>query len=379
MVKKCLVTGLISVSIFISSQAYSFPYKGLDIKVEGGINEMYDDNITITSDAEKQKEDYITNLSLELGVKHEGRTRNIVFSGRTNQQFYADNNNLDRNSQNFSLNFTNEISDNQRISIEDVYTHLYEPSGFEDSFGRPEGRYSTYKNRLNLRYEIDVADGVSVSTSYANEKTDVSRDDMQDSSLDRYGVEAKYFPGLATAFTCSYGFVSNKLDDGAKAATQSVALGLRQNITKNFYFNLSAGEDFIETFDGNEDTAENYQGSLTNEISENTLATLSFSKKKQSISNREDMFDSWQASGGLTKTISEKVKSSFSGFYGEGEYSVSGLAEKLRGVQLGFDYEFREDVRWDLSYAYSAVDYTALTSSSGYTRNTISLGLKMGF
>lgn len=379
MLRKCLAAGLITVSILISSQAYSFPYKGLDIKVEGGVNEMYDDNITLTTDTGKQKEDYITNLSLELGVKHEGRTRNIVFSGRTNQQFYADNNELNRNSQNLSLNFTNEISDNQRISIDEVYTHLYEPSGLEDSFGRPEGRYSTYKNRLNLGYSIDVADGVSLSTTYSNEKTDVSKEGLKNSSLDRYGVEVKYSPGLATAFTCSYGISNNKLDGGDKATTQSVALGLRQNITKNFYFSVSAGEDFIKTFDGSKDTGENYQGSLTNEISENTLATLSFSKKKQSISYREDMFDSWQASGVLTKTISEKVKSSFSGFYGEGEYSATGLAEKLSGVELGFDYEFREDVRWDLSYAYSAVDYTALTSASGYTRNTISLGLKMGF
>jgi len=52
------------------------------------------------------------------------------------------------------------------VSIKDVLEHSYEPQSFEDALGRTNGRYSYFRNRLNVDYTRDLSKQLSAILRY---------------------------------------------------------------------------------------------------------------------------------------------------------------------------------------------------------------------
>src|SRR4030067_2243125 len=240
--------------LLMSSIAYSFPYKGLDIKIKGAVGEMYDDNITSAIDNGNKKEDFITNLTLGLGAKYEGKTNSLEFMGNINHQIFTKHNNFDNTSGEFSLNLQSEFTEHERISLKNVYTHTYETGDFEGALGRTTGRYSFDRNIFNLNYIRDITKELSLNIRYANELNKFLREDLKDSSLNSIGFEVDYSPSPVTILSFSYKFIKREFKNGEDASTNTVSTGIRQYMTPRLYFDGNVGADLITSYDNKEYT-----------------------------------------------------------------------------------------------------------------------------
>lgn len=359
------------------SDIYAFLYKGLDLRVGGTVSEIYDDNITRTNSSGNKTEDFTTRLTLNLGVKYEGKTRTLDFMGHINRDIFAANHNFNNTSEKLELNFQNELSKYDIIRLKDTFTHAYEQSSFDDTFEGAEGRYTYYKNQFNLDYTRDISKQFTVIARYANEINELSREGTRDSYLNTLGFETDYIYSADTVFFMLYNFSKRKYDDAGDISIHTVAAGIRQYITKQLYFDGTGGVDFITSPEDTKDTGEYIQGSLTDEIDENTALSLSFTKRNQTISYREDFFDSWRMSGLFKRQLLERLGCSLSGFYGKGKYRSLNVTDTLRGANIAFSYDLRENLKGDLTYTYSDTDST--DEARGYTKNVISSGLTIEF
>jgi len=373
--KNLFIFFLAALLIVSAGKAYSFDYKGIDLKLRASVSEIYDDNITFVH--ENEKEDFITNLSFGLGVKYEGKTRSLELTANIFQQFFADYDNFNNTSEDLTLNFQQEFSRYDRISLRDVFTHTYEPRSFEEAFGITRGRYSYYRNRFNLAYTKDISRQFSISARYASEIDEVSREDLSDSSLNRVGLDATYFPTSATILMFSYDFSRRDFDPGGNATIHTIAPGLRHYFTRQLYFDGKAGIDFINSYNDKNYAKPLIQASVINDIDENSRVSISFTRRYYTNAYTQDLFDYWQTSGTFTRRLFKRLGCSLSGFYGEGEYITTNIADKLRGVSVGFTYDLSKKLKGNLRYTYSDVDSTIDTRE--YTKNKIFLGLAMEF
>lgn len=364
-----------AVLLFVPLSAYSFNYNGLDIKFRGSASETYDDNITFVKD--DKKDDFITNLTFGLSAKYEGKTTSLELGGGITQQIFAANHHYNNLSENLTLNFQQELSKYDRISIKNIFTHTYEPRSFEDEFGRTSGRYSYYRNKFNLDYTKDITKRFALTAKYANEIDDISRKDMKDSYLNRGGIEADYSFSPYTVLFVSYDFINRKFVHDEDASTNSIASGIRQYLTKQIYFDGKIGVDFINSYNDENYTKPLIFASITDELDENTRLSLSFKKEYYTSSYEEDLFNHWQASVLFTRQLVERLSCSLSGFYGEGKYVLLGIKDKLLGASIACSYDFRENLRGNLKYTYSDVNSTVETRE--YIKNTVALGLSIDF
>jgi len=368
-----IATSIISLTVFLLMPMSAYPW--LDIKVEGSVSEIYDDNTTFTE--ENEKSDSITNLTLSLAVKYEGKTQTLKFIGHINQQIFAENHGFNNTSQDFDLIFSSELSKYDRISLENVFTHTYEPRSFEEAFGRTGGRYSYYRNRFNFNYTKDISKQFSLITRYANEINEISREDLKDSYLNKVGFEVDYFTSFATLLLFSYGFANRKFEYSKDASIQTMAIGIRPYISKRVYFDGKIGVDFINSYNDKGYSKPLILASLTDEISRNTRAGLSFAKQYNTDAYTEDIFNYWQTSAFFKRELLKRLRYSLSGFYGEGEYVSLDIIDKLWGANIALTYDFREKLRGNLGYTYSDLDSTDV--SREYIKNTVFLSLTVEF
>ena len=362
--------------LLMSSIAYSFPYKGLDIKIKGAVGEMYDDNITSAIDGNK-KEDFITNLTLGLGAKYEGKTHSLEFMGNLNHQIFTEHNNFDNTSGEFSLNLQSEFTEHERISLKNVFIHTFEPSDFEEALGRTTGRYSFDRNIFNLSYTRDITKELSLNIRYANELNKFLREDLKDSSLNTIGFGTGYSINPTTNLLFSYDFRKREFEDGKDASTHTISTGVRQYITPRLYFDGKFGIDRIISYDNKKYTKPIIGISITDEIDKKTISSLSFSKQYQTGAYRESLFNSWRTSGALTRELLERLGCFLSAFYGKGEYVTLEITEKFWGANIGFTYDFMERLKGNFTYTYFNKNSTVLTEE--YSKNTIFLGLTTEF
>lgn len=368
---------LLVVVIFFILPANSHAYKlgSVDLTLKGKLSQAYDDNITFV--ANNKKDDFITTFSLGADAKYERKTSFLGVSGNVNRQFFADNNNFDNNSEDFSLTFLNELSKFDRISIKDTFFHVYEPRSFEDAFGRAGGRYSSYRNSLGLIYSRDISKQFGVSARYSNKADTYSKEDLADSYLNSCGFEAGYAMNSNTSFFASYDFLRRSFHPGTHASTHSLVAGIRRYITSQLYFDGKAGEDFIRSYNDKNYAKPLFSVSLTDDIDQNTNANVSFMKQYSANSYSPDLFDYWQVSGGLSKKLLERMGSSLSGFYGRGKYISTVVSDKLSGLSASLTYDISVNLKGNLSYSFSQTRSTV--ESREYKKNTISFGLTAQF
>jgi len=369
--------GTILILMFVPKIVCAFPYKGMEITINGQVTEMYDDNIRF---AHKDKQaDFITSLGLSVGVKHEGRRRSLDLTGQINQGFHAKFRDTKSSSENLTLNFKNEFSERDRVSLTDTFSHTHTAVSFEEEFLTTRGRSERFNNSFNLNYSRDISEhftAIARYTNWLNKITEVEGD-QRDSYANRAGLELNYLHSVATTFSLFYVFTTTRYKDSGDNFTHTIATGMRKYLTKRLFLDGKVGIDFI-TSANNKDTVKNaIEVSLTDEIDENTIAEVTFIRRDSATSDTDDIFSNWRITGSLKKQLSERLNGSFSGFYGQGKTVSAGITNKLLGASGAISYEFTEHLAGDFSYAYSIFDSSDETG--GYNRSTASIGLTTVF
>lgn len=362
------------VFLILPTNTYAYKIKDIKVKLRGSISETYDDNVTFIKDS--KREDSITNLGVGLEARYEGKMRSFELITNVNHQFFAKNSDFDNTPADLTLNFKNEFSKYARINLDDDFSHTYEPRSFEEAFGRTGGRYSYYRNKFSLEYIKDISKQCKVSAKYTNEVNEVSRDDLRDAYLNKIGFGTDYSLSTETILSFLYDFNHREFDPGKSISTNTIATKLRQYLTKQLYFDVKIGMNFIDSHkkDLNKPL---FFVSLTDELDENTQSKISFEKEFSTNAYNESIFNYWQTSGSLTRRLLERLRCSLSGFYGKGKYINLGITDKLRGGSITLTYDFTKRLKGNLKYEYSEVDST--NDLREYTKNKVILGLTWEF
>ena len=354
----------------VSARASAIKYKGLDIKINTSIAEMYDDNITYAK--EDKKEDFITTLGLGLNTKYKGRRRSLDFGGRVNYRFNARYKDIKNNSENLNINFTNEFSEYDTVKLRYTFNHSYVPGSFEEELDRTTGRRETFSNRFNADYTRTISEHFNIGTRYAYTLKKFSEENRRDSSLNMIAFDVRYKPGIATTFLLTYGYERNNVNN----EINRYAAGVKYYITRRFYFDGRAGWDKSDLNNADKSRL-NINASLIDEIDENSVASISYKKGEEFNSEEGNISSTWQIKGLFSRRLLEKLDSSVSGYYRESTFNTSGTTNTIVGGNLSLLYEPWEDTGVNLSYFYSNLDST--NESIGYIRNAVTLSLSRSF
>ena len=359
--------------MFLASSVSAIQYKELDIKINTSIAEMYVDNINYAK--ENKKEDFITTLGLGLNTKYEGRRRSLDIAGRMNYRFNArrkDNKDIRNNSEHLNINFKNEFSVYDMINLKYTFNHSYAPGSFEEELDRTTGERETFENRFNADYTRNISEHFKFDTRYTHRLKEFSEENRKDSSLNIIAFDIRYRPVIATTFLLTYAYERNNVNN----EINRYAAGIKYYITNRLYFNGRAGWD--RSFSGKTKKDKlNINASLTNEIDENSVASISYNKSEDFDSEGDDISGKWNVKGSLKRQLLKNLKTSLSGYYGESAFNASGITNALLGANLSLSYEVWEDMHVNLHYAYSDLDST--DRSRGYTRNAVTLSLYKSF
>ncbi|MDD5072661.1 MAG: outer membrane beta-barrel protein [Candidatus Omnitrophica bacterium] len=366
---------MIGILCLFSPETYAVRFHEVEVKVHGAVYETYDDNITYVKD--NKIGDFYTKPSVGASLIYEGKTSTASVSGNYYHEFYADNSGFDNNSGDVTAAFASELSKYDRITLSDTWTRTYEPRSFEDQFGFVGGRYSSDRNRVNFGYARDVSQHFGLSTRYSNEYNAYSRNDIAKSFLNTAGIEGAYI--LSSDFTIftAYDFSRRDFDNGPHATTNTWTGGFRKFLTKQVYVDASTGVDFIRAYSGNEFAKPFGTIALTDDINDRTNASLMFSKRYNTISYQEDIFDQLQVSGQINHEITRKLTGTVSAFYGRGEYVNTGQIDDLVGASAGLAYEINDKWKARALYSFSNQDSTSYFSE--YRKNTVTFGLATEF
>lgn len=362
--------------VFIGFQnAYAYRIGNADLKITTSVTETYDDNITYAS--ANAKEDYITNLLLGADLVYEGKNNSSVFSGNLNYENFADNASFNNLAQDFSAIYRQELSKFDRFSVKNTFVHAEEPRSFEDEFGRTSGRYAYFRNIITAGYSRDVSKNMAINADYTNEIDTYSRSDLSDAYLNAIGLGAEYAISSQTILLAGYNFSMRKFDPGTSAFTNALNAGIKQYFTPQLSLEGKAGIDFIRSYDKKNYTRPLFILSLVDEVDAATKFNLSFKKEYFNNAYSQDLFNQWRISAGLNRQLLARLSTNISAFYGNGEYVESGTSDDLRGINCGFSYDLRHNMKLNLSYAYSETDSNVSTRE--YKKNAVNLGIKVDF
>ena len=137
----------------------AFAVLGFDLDINSSVSTSYDDNVTFVKD--DKKSDIVTNLTVGLDAKKEGKTYQFNMGGNFTQHLFADESSFNKNSQDVIIDFQKEFFKYDRISVTNNFVNADEPRSFEDDFGRTSGRYSYYRNTFG-------ADDIAVVTNFTH-------------------------------------------------------------------------------------------------------------------------------------------------------------------------------------------------------------------
>ena len=356
-------------------KAWAYRLGNVDIALKGGVSETYDDNVTYTK-INKIK-DYITRPWVGLSAAYDNKTTTFSAGGRYYHEFYANNHGFDNNGGDFTGSINSELSKFDRVSLSDSFSQTEEPRSFEDVFGFTGGRYSSTRNRVNLGYARDISEHFGASLRYSNEYNTYSRSSIPKSYLNTAGVEGAYIVSSDLSFIGAYDFTARDFDPGSNARINTLSGGLRKYITKQLYFDGIGGVDFIDSYSGRKYTKPYVAVSLSDDINDRTNATLSFSKRYDTVSYSQDLFNQWGVNAGITHELFRKLKATLSAFYGRGEYVNTSVVTKLIGSSVGLTYDINKN--WKATTNYSYTHQTSTAPLGGYLKNRVTLGLTAEF
>lgn len=364
-----MVASVISVILF-TAPAFAYKLGNLDFNIRASAAERYDSNISYDHDG---KSDYVTTFAGGLDASYEGHTSSMALTGNIDQDLFALNPEFNNMSEDVAFKYMQDLSKVDFLSIKDVLEHTYEPRSFEDALGRTTGRYSYFRNRLNIDYTRELSKQFSMILRYFGQIDIFSLSTLSDSYLNQGGGELDYYLTSQTIIFAGYDFIVRKFSPGSDATTNRVGGGIRQYFTDQLYIDISGGADFIDSYDNSKSTNPYVIATITDDITEKTTLKVSFRKEEYTVPYSQDMYNYWEISGVASSQIMKRLAGSCRVYYGRGEYIDSGTTDDLFGVNTGLTYEMTRYFNLNASYSYYSDSSDIETRS--YNKNVVRLSL----
>jgi hypothetical protein len=255
------------------------------------------------------------------------------------------------------------------------------PETFENEFGRIQGRYDSYNNGLGFQYNRIINKYFNAGINYDNGFYSNSREGAKDLYKNGVRLGVNYLHSAATDFSLSSSFSKSEFEGGGDISTYLISAGVGHYITKRLHFKAGAGVN-VSSRGEDRNTRQDIDISLSGQIDKNTNVSLSYTRGVQLSADTGNLFNNWRITGRLTRQLLEYLNCSITGFYGQGEYDLTGVTDTLAGASASLSYNFWRGKRGSaiggrLGYTYSDLDST--DEGRGYERDSWSLGLTAAF
>ncbi|MBI4707269.1 MAG: hypothetical protein HY761_05025 [Candidatus Omnitrophica bacterium] len=357
---------------FVSTGAHALQYKGLDLKISGTTSETYDDNLTF-SKADK-KEDFITALGLNMSTAYEGKRRFLNLAGGFNYGFNARYKDIKNSSEYLNLNFKNEFSNYDDITLNYNFSHSSTPGSFQEAFGRVSGRYESYANNYGVHYLRNLSEHFSISAMYNYSSSKAELEEVDKWWQSSYGINCNYLYSTDTSVVLSYSHANSSSD----VVIESTSIGLRQNISITKAIQLSGNVGMSSTSaENSKSSALNMDIALQYEIDQKTNFSLAYTKNIQTYPNTDDAYRNWQINSSLAHNFLEQLNSTISSFYAEGKSISTDITNRFLGVSFLLQYEISEHLTTSLNYVYSNSNST--NELGGYNRDAVTANVSLNF
>ncbi len=363
---------LLGVFFFLNFQINA---EAFEFIIRGSVSEMYDDNIAQTE--QNRIDDFVTNLMLGAGFRHEGSLHTIELLGHVTQQLYFENHDFNRNIQDVAFDYRGVLSRFDRVHIANIYSHSYEPLTFDQAFATNQGRYERYRNYFDFNYSRDLGSRFTVNGRYNNEIITTTNPLLNDLVIHRPGIQIDYSLGTANVFSVFYNYILINTEEHESARIHRTGLGHRYYFTRRLYMENRGGPDFIQTMDGVKYTRPYILSTIVGNIDEGFRGSILYDRHTIMSEYNQEIFDSQRVSGSLEKQIYRNFWITFTGFHGRGRYIPSDIENTFTGLAAAFIYRYRE-------YNEASVRYTRVQSDStqagmGYKRNIWEAGVAISF
>jgi hypothetical protein len=346
-----------------------------DLNIKGAVTAGYDDNIRYSEDDEES--DIISQLSLGLEYLVEHKTDFFSIGADIRQQFYADNSDLNNFSQSLDVLYKKELSKYDRWSLTDTFEHSEDIQNFEEEFIRTSGRFQTYKNLFGIKYSKDLSPDNDMTIGFENEIREVGRSDLHDSIINRINYEFDHRWSPKTAGFIKYSFSHIYVDTPDNAFIQTIAPGIKYFLTRQLLFTSYAGANIIHTFNDEDLVRPTFYAALTEELDKRSSFTLSYQKEYIPTGYTADILDQWRVSLRYDHQLSERLKGYINAFYGEGEYDLLGITDKLSGGEAGLRYNLSDN--WETTLSLRHIEKESDDVTREYKKNTVFLGFLFKF
>lgn len=370
-----LAVFILGTTFLIPTGGHAAEWNGVRITPYAGVSGTYDDNITFQS--EETLDDFITSLNAGLKAHYETHLSTFELAGVLHYNAFASNEEFNNFSGDLSADWKQELSPYDRIQVSDVYVHSDEPVSFADAFNTRAGRFTYQTNTVKLNYEHDFSSRWTGRARYSNEFTLTSDVLREESVMNTAGAGTVYRAGQALQLSVDYDYQARGFENGRDASAHSFMTGARYNFTDVLYAEAKVGVDAIDPYVGADLNEPRFGAKLTGEINQTTTAIVAFEKGHSLNSYVEDVFDHWQVSGALKKQWSDRLESTLTVFYGEGQYIASLVEDELLGAKLAFSYDLTEN--WEATARYGFTSVSSSVAAQEYEKNIVSVGLTCNF
>jgi len=310
-----MVSGLHGLSVMTVAIAllwvpttYGFSYRDMDLSLRPHITETFDDNITFLEDSEK--EDFITELGLEMHIARETRTQHLSLMGELVESLFAENSDFNNLAARIELDYQKALSKHDEFGLANKFVRTEKPHDFDEAFGRSSGRYTYYSNQLSLNYSRTVSKQFELNAAYDYEIDNFSGVTIKDSMLHRGRFNADYQLSSAVKTGLAYEFLIRDFQAGDSGKAHSIYGEFDYDFTKQFSFEGQAGTDVLHRFGGGVIVRPAIDASLIYDTDKKTRVRLTFSKKHTSTPYREEFFNQWRLSAAVTRDLLDRLKKS---------------------------------------------------------------------
>ena len=344
------IARLIPLSLFLLLVS-PFQVFALEPIISGTVIEEFDDNIFMNGEREW---DFLTTVTLGLGLEHEGRRQRISFLGHINQNLYIRNFDQTNTSQDLELTYGADLSQNVTFGLIDSFAHEPEPSDFESQFGRVNIRRSYFVNDLGTTLNAVMSRHFGMTLRYLNQLAFSMTNLMEDSYGNGAGVNFNFFIDSANTLYLVYDYLHTEYQDGEVIQTHTAGVGYTHSFTQQLSLTLQGGLGCDLSSDSSGvNYSPNVLVSLVDDIDRNNVISLTFTMSHAISRYTSDILENWQISGGFNRQILERFAMNASVFYGQGEYSSTGNITELAGLSLDFTYELTEHITVGTGYTFT--------------------------
>jgi hypothetical protein len=400
-----------------------------DFNIIGTIRETFDDNIRAIPETylEKKKYDFISELLLGLGLRHEGKTYTLDLMGHVNQQIYARHFGLTNNNQDVELNLTKNFSELVSFEVTEVFQNYPEPDRFEVLFGNSEGRMRYWRNNFSLTGIFEANKYYMIRLIYTNQFSkyfytrtrlwyierffyrSYMNQDLKYSLVNTARMQHEIHWDSSNYTYIFYEYQWTKSYPGGILQVHRPGVGYRHDFTRQLYIEGRISPDFV--FSPN-----NTRGNVTaygvqvlippstpydvslyaylmvsHDVDQKTNAQLNFTYQNSILANNADPTTNWLIAGNLTRQIIDRLLFTSSIFYGQSYIFATKTTDRLIGLSISSTYEFTEHISatiaynftWNYSYVtgyrlfggYVYSNGAYVKEISGYYRNRVSIAV----